>query len=320
MALPTALKGASFVKYSSFGNDFLILTDDQRLVGEQQPGEVARRYCSRHYGVGADGLLSWQRMGDASFRLRIFNADGSEASMCGNGLRAWASWWFTLGGVGDRYDLQAEGAKQVEVVTLAGRFGVTARWSALLMPGAQSAADKVLLEGVGIRWAYIPKFKRHYTGQLGQVEYAVEDWDSGVPHALLWVDALPDNWLELSEQLAKSKYYADGDQEIGAAQKGTNDSCKTNVDWVVASSDGRLNLYTFERGVGHTLACGTGSVAAAASYLTKNHALVADASDRSAVKICYSGLVHAMVTAKWCGQDLWLYGPPAQAICQGILL
>lgn len=75
-----------FSKYQGAGNDF-ILIDDRALFFPVQEQEVIAKLCHRKEGIGADGLILWQNSTKADLRMRIFNADGKEAEMCGNGLR-----------------------------------------------------------------------------------------------------------------------------------------------------------------------------------------------------------------------------------------
>ena len=78
----------AFTKWQGCGNDFILI--DDRTEGIVDPADLAVRLCDRHYGIGADGLILVLPSGKADFRMRIFNADGSEAEMCGNGIRCFA--------------------------------------------------------------------------------------------------------------------------------------------------------------------------------------------------------------------------------------
>jgi diaminopimelate epimerase len=77
----------SFVKYSGNGNDFILMSDQIELSAEK-----IRHLCHRHFGIGADGLITLGPSDKADGRMRIYNADGSEAEMCGNGLRCLATY------------------------------------------------------------------------------------------------------------------------------------------------------------------------------------------------------------------------------------
>jgi len=78
----------SFVKYSGNGNDFIIMPDTARLSGD-----FVSRLCHRHFGIGADGVITLGPSGKADAKMRIYNADGGEAEMCGNGLRCLATYF-----------------------------------------------------------------------------------------------------------------------------------------------------------------------------------------------------------------------------------
>jgi diaminopimelate epimerase len=84
-----------FTKFHGFGNDYLVF-EAERLAGVSDLGEFARRFCNRHYGAGADGIAVAARSQDSSadFKVRIFNPDGSEAGMSGNGTRCAAAYLF----------------------------------------------------------------------------------------------------------------------------------------------------------------------------------------------------------------------------------
>ena len=86
----------SFVKYSGCGNDFILMDDRDGSFPLEKAGLI-RKICHRKEGIGADGVLLVQSSDQADVCMRIFNADGSEAEMCGNGLRCLAAWLFQNG-------------------------------------------------------------------------------------------------------------------------------------------------------------------------------------------------------------------------------
>src|SRR3954468_11263472 len=87
-----------FTKFQGFGNDYLVFEADQ-LAEVTDLGDFARRICNRHYGAGGDGIAitSDAQTNDADFRVRIFNPDGSEAGMSGNGTRCAVSYLYFHG-------------------------------------------------------------------------------------------------------------------------------------------------------------------------------------------------------------------------------
>ena len=85
-----------FAKYSGCGNDFILFDNREGKFPLSQPGLISS-LCHRNFGIGADGVLLLERSSSADCRMRIFNADGSEAEMCGNGLRCFIKWLNFLG-------------------------------------------------------------------------------------------------------------------------------------------------------------------------------------------------------------------------------
>jgi diaminopimelate epimerase len=224
--------GLGMAKYQGLGNDFLVLVD---LSGRQQvDAALARLVCDRHLGFGADGLLRGGRapMGSSekmTFELR--NADGSEAEMSGNGLRCLAHAAIDAGlvsaGAGDRFG----------VLTPAGRREVHVRE----------------LED-GWMWA---------STEMGTVKVGGEDERCNVGHGQMFVDVGNPHLVVLGADPSTLDVAALGpalSRETGAGTGGVN------VEFVaLGPTRDELTMRVWERGVGETLACGTGAVAAAAA-------------------------------------------------------
>ena len=87
-----------FIKFHGFGNDYIVF-EEQQMAGVESLNEFARRICERHYGAGADGITIVSRAEEegADFRVRIFNADGSEAGLSGNGTRCTVAYLYYRG-------------------------------------------------------------------------------------------------------------------------------------------------------------------------------------------------------------------------------
>ena len=98
-----------FVKMHGTGNDFVLIDARKRRI--QDPARLAARMCHRHFGIGADGVIMILESTKADFRMRIFNPDGSEAEMCGNGIRCFAKFC---------YDAKLTRRKRFEIETGAG--------------------------------------------------------------------------------------------------------------------------------------------------------------------------------------------------------
>lgn len=218
------MKELSFHKAVATGNDFIIIEnhgyDDKTLR------ELAILLCRPKYGVGADGLLVAEGKKDF-LRMRIFNPDGSEAEMCGNGIRCFALW---------AYKERKVNSSSFKVHTLAGIIEC-----------------KVLSEHrVRVRLGKIVEIKRgikiNYQERLWEGDYL----DTGVPHFVIEVDDL--------ENIDVKKIGSFFRHHKRFQPRGTN------VDFVQYRDD-KLYIRTYERGVeDETLACGTGCIASAVAF------------------------------------------------------
>lgn len=207
-----------FGKYEGAGNDFVII-DNRERVFEPRPALVAA-LCDRRFGIGADGLMLLEEECGADFRMRYFNSDGPEATMCGNGGRCMALFARHAGVVGERMAFAAvDGLHRAEVLACgddAGRIAL-----GMTEPHGFAEAE----EGYFV--------------------------DTGSPHYVRFV-----------EDVERVDVRGEGRRVRNLpAFAGTGG---VNVNFVEVAGEGTLKVRTYERGVeDETLACGTGSVAAA---------------------------------------------------------
>jgi diaminopimelate epimerase len=218
-----------FVKAHACGNDFLIV-EEADAGGDH--AALARRLCSRNTSIGADGVEFLERRGAGEFFLRLFNADGSEAELSGNGTRCVAAWL-----------AHSEGVREVALGTLGGvrrcrvlRSEGTIYWIESEMGVPQVAARTIELPGVG------------------KVEGAVVH--VGNPHFVLFVEredfgAHGMSWQELGAKISASPLFPHG----------------TNVEFVQVRGAGEIAFRIFERGCGPTMSSGTGTCASSAAAM-----------------------------------------------------
>lgn len=213
-----------FVKAHACGNDFLIV--DEALAGGRH-AELARQLCERNTGVGADGVEFLDR---TSMSLRLFNADGSEAELSGNGTRCVAGWLAYSDGVQTVSLGTHGGPRDCRVVESRGE-----RFEIETSMGVPSVREQTI----------------HVPG-VGTVQGAVVD--VGNPHFVLFVDA-PDfqshglSWEDLGARICTHPDFPRG----------------TNVEFVQVLSPTEIAFRIFERGVGPTRSSGTGTSASAAA-------------------------------------------------------
>ncbi|MDE1920725.1 MAG: diaminopimelate epimerase [Candidatus Omnitrophica bacterium] len=209
-----------FVKMVGAGNDFIIIDAHKNF----DYAAFAKSVCARQNGIGADGVLILDKSARSDYRMRIINADGSEAEMCGNGARCMAVYI-----AGHKNPVKALFGME----TLAGE----------ILAEVQGETARVRLSNPK---DYMPDLNITVAKQKLQVHYI----DTGVPHTVLFVDGLQEvNAGSIGALIRNHPRFA----PRGA-----------NVNFVERAREGMVAVRTYERGVeAETLACGTGAVASA---------------------------------------------------------
>jgi diaminopimelate epimerase len=225
-----------FIKMHGIGNDYVYVDCFRETVKE--PEKLAVHISDRHFGVGGDGLILIMPSDKADARMRMFNADGSEAQMCGNGIRCLAKYVYDSG-ISRRLELTVE--------TLAGVLR-------LQLFTTNESVEKVRVN-MGI-----PRLRRQEIPMLGEgervvgekltagdCEFTVTCLSMGNPHCVIYLDDVGQfpvahyGWLlEHHPQFPQ----------------------RTNVEWIEWLNRTEIRQRTWERGSGETLACGTGACAA----------------------------------------------------------
>lgn len=232
-----------FVKMHGLGNDFVFIED--KTGQDKDYTALARAMCNRHTGIGADGLIVIVDSRVADVRMRIINSDGSEAEMCGNGIRCFAKYV---------YDSGIIEKKQFTVETPAGIMEPE------ITVGADNKAELITIN-MGR-----PSFNRS--------EIPMEGTDARVLNEDLCVDS--ENWKITSLLMGVPHtvtYVDDVDtvdiEKIGPLfEKHEAFPKHTNINFAQQMDDRTVKVRTWERGAGATLACGTGSCSVAvASFL-----------------------------------------------------
>ena len=237
-----------FTKLHGLGNDFLVVSPGGADLSSA--GELARKICDRHTGVGADGLLflTPEKGEPARAGFRIFNADGSEAEISGNGLRCAAAFLASSGGVTSPKVLfrTAAGERPSEVIASKGSL-----FEVRIGLGAPRLASKDIPFDDGRvhdRVLDYPLSVIHRT-------FPVTCVSMGNPHCSLFFDALPSHgeWRGIGAEIESHPFFPN----------------RTNVEFIRVIGRDEIEVLFWERGVGETLASGTGSAAAAVASMLK---------------------------------------------------
>jgi len=230
-----------FFKYHGLGNDFVVI--DRRRFAHDLTAEQAKAICDRHFGVGADGVLGILAADDvegADIRMHVFNADGSEAEMCGNGIRCVAKHAIDAGLVqGDSVRI-ATGAGLLRCDVQRGPDGTVATVT-VDMGRPELERQRIPAAGSGRMVAEAVR--------VGDRTFAVTAVSMGNPHAVIFGEGIADRDFA-------SRYGPLLERNVELFPN------RTNVEFATLR-DGGIDVVVWERGCGITLACGTGACATA---------------------------------------------------------
>lgn len=265
----------SFTKYHGLGNDFILLDNRHRAEPCLTPQEAVQ-WCDRHFGIGADGVIfALPGQGGSDYTMRIFNSDGSEPEMCGNGIRCLAHFLAHLEGVSE---------VTYRIHTLAG----------VIIPQVRSDQQVTVDMGIPILTAaQIPTTLGSPEGSAIEVplEVAGQTWEvtcvsMGNPHCVTFVEDVAGVPLEaIGPQFEHHPVFPQ----------------RTNTEFVEVVSRDYLKMRVWERGAGITLACGTGACASLVA------AVLSDRADREATLALPGGNLHIAWSAT--DQHLSMTGP-----------
>ena len=234
-----------FTKMHGLGNDFIFFENPDSL--DMDYSAMAIKMCHRQLGIGADGIVAVLPSEVADLQMRIINADGSEANMCGNAIRCFARYAYERGLVK---------SKSFRIETYAG----------IIIPEVITENDKVVsvrvnmgkpnTERQSIPMIGIEKDAIHVPIQIENREFHLTSLLMGVPHTMVFVDDASRVELEkIGSIIEKYTLFPKG----------------TNVNFVEVVSRERIKVRTWERGAGATLACGTGCCASAVASILNQH-------------------------------------------------
>ena len=221
------IKQIEFIKMVASGNDFVIIENRKEQISNHRLSLLAKQMCDRKYGIGADGLLVLEKSKKADIKMRIFNPDGSEPQMCGNGIRCVALY---------------STKNRIRVETKAGIIE------------AEINKDKAQVK---VRMSQPKDIRLDSPIKIGERKIKVNLVNTGVPHAVIFVEGLDKiDVVNIGRQIRfHKKFLPEG----------------TNVNFVQIIDNNNIKLRTYERGVeSETLACGTGTVAAALLCVTRD--------------------------------------------------
>lgn len=235
-----------FHKYHGLGNDYVLLNGLEETLSESHLPQLAKTICNRRTGVGSDGLLIIGPSDQGDFSMRMYNPDGTEAEMCGNGIRCLAKFAYDHD-LTNKLEMAIEtlaGVRRVFVVPTEGR----ARTIRVEMGRPVFDREKIPMTGTG------DPFEQKL--ELGGRELEVQCLSVGNPHCIVFVDSVDDEAVaEIGPKIEWHRVFPN----------------RINVQFAQVLGPGEIRLRTWERGAGETLACGTGACAASVAAMKLGH-------------------------------------------------
>ncbi len=227
-----------FYKYHGAGNDFILVDNRKGTIPEEKLSQAALKLCHRNFGIGGDGLVLIEDSDKAEVKFRIFNPDGTEAEMCGNGIRCFAK---------HVYDTGIVSKPEIEVETLAGVLKIE------VVESGEVSYIKVDMGTPKLERRDIPAAGE---GRILREKLKLDNFDveisaanTGVPHVVTFTSNLDSvDVCSLGRKIRYSELFPKG----------------TNVNFLEKIGENKFKIRTYERGVeAETLACGTGITASA---------------------------------------------------------
>lgn len=234
----TTTKTIEFKKYHGLGNDFILIDDRDKFDPSLTP-EQSEQLCNRNFGIGADGVIFALKPSSEQFdfRMRIYNSDGTEPEMCGNGIRCMARFLQDLGENAKTYNIDTLAGNIVPVVNDDGSITVD-----MGEPILQASKVPTTLSANADKDSVVEQ-----SYECNGKTWKISAVSMGNPHAIIFVDDLE----------TSIDFTSDGP----ALEKASVFPAKTNVEFVQVLAESHLKMKVWERGAGPTLACGTGACA-----------------------------------------------------------
>lgn len=236
-----------FTKMQGCGNDYVYVNGFTQKVSQEQKPDLVRRLSDRHFGIGGDGVIFINPAAEADFEMEMYNADGTRAEMCGNGIRCVGKFVYDKG-LTDQTDITVVSAGKVKYLTLevekkspSDRGEVKRVRVNMGQPILEAAQIPVIAPDTPNQVVNVPL-------QVGDREYRMTCVSMGNPHAVIFTDHVAEIPLE--------KIGPDFENHERFPRR-------TNTEFVEIEDREHVFMRVWERGTGETLACGTGCCAVA---------------------------------------------------------
>ena len=233
-----------FTKMQALGNDYIYVDCFKQKLAGINLSLLAKKICDRHFGVGADGLILVAPGKTCKFRMVFYNPDGTEAEMCGNGIRCFARFLYEKG-------LSESRAQSIET-----KAGII--YTEIMSTGEdfsiRTDIGKPILEREKIPMKGKGAFCINESIHLNNRKIKITGLSLGNPHTVVFVREFSPEWRKIGWMVENHPLFPR----------------RTNVEFAKILNPGRIRLKIWERGVGETLASGTGASAATVAGVLNN--------------------------------------------------
>ncbi len=235
-----------FTKMHGIGNDYVYVNCFKEQV--ENPGELAIRVSDRHFGIGSDGLILIKPSKWADFEMAMYNADGSEGAMCGNGIRCVAKYVYDYG-LTDQTRIRVDTKSGIKVLDLTIGEDGKVSFVRVNMGSPELTAAKIPIISEREQVVAEPV-------EVGGVTYAITGVSMGNPHAVVYLEDV--KGLDIEKVGPLFEHHERFPDRI-------------NTEFIRVTDRENLEMRVWERGSGETLACGTGACAAAVASMVNGY-------------------------------------------------
>ena len=233
-----------FTKMQGLGNDYVYIDAINQDIKKES--ELALFVSDRHYGIGSDGLILICKSKIADFKMKMFNPDGSEAEMCGNGIRCVGKFV---------YDKRLTQKTLITIETLAGIKKLKLNLENGKVKNVKVDMGEPILEAEKIPVCSDEKIIKNFKINVEDMEFNITAVSMGNPHAVVFIKNI--------EKFNVEKYGKQIENNILFPKR-------TNVEFVEIINKEKVKMRVWERGTGETLACGTGACATVVAGVLNN--------------------------------------------------
>ena len=226
-----------FTKMHGCGNDYIYIDGAKEHIAQEEKPDFVRRVSDRHFGIGGDGVIFINPSDEADFEMEMYNADGSRAEMCGNGIRCVAKFVYDKG-LTDKTDISVISCGKIKYLQL------SLKDNKVDTVRVNMGAPELIADNVPVLCDKEQAVDEPITVQ--DTEYKMTCVSMGNPHAVVFMENVTDLEIE------KIGPYFESHERFPK---------RTNTEFVKVIDRNTVQMRVWERGTGETLACGTGCCA-----------------------------------------------------------